>query len=62
MSGEKSHHVYETYKNTVMPYVHHSCAKAADMAQATMCTYPHFRTGKCVLRCCVDCQCINIPD
>ena len=38
-SGEKSHHIYETYKNTVMPHVRHIYAKASDMAQATMYTY-----------------------
>ena len=49
-----------------MPYGRHIYAKAADVAQATMCAYlqydhalPHW---KCVLRCCADCPCINIPD
>ena len=36
------------------------------MENATMCTYPqseHALTHwKCVLRCCNDCPCINIPD
>ena len=36
----KKNHKYETYKNTVMPHVRHSYAKASDMAKATMCTYP----------------------
>ena len=26
-SGEKEHHIYETYKNTVMPHVRHIYAK-----------------------------------
>ena len=39
-SGEKSHHVYETYKNKVMPHRHHIYAKASDTAKAKMCTYP----------------------
>ena len=38
-SGEKSHHIYETYKNTVMPHGRNIYAKSADMAQATLCTY-----------------------
>ena len=65
-SGEKSHHIYETYKSTVMPYGRHIYAKASDMARATMCTYPQsdhaLPQWKCVLRCCADCLCINIPD
>ena len=39
-SGEKSHHIYETYKNTVMPHGRHIYAKEYDIAQATMCAYP----------------------
>ena len=65
-SGEKSNHIYETYKNTVMTHGRHIYAKTSDMAHATMCTYtksdyaiPHW---KCVLRCCADCTCINLPD
>ena len=38
--GEKAHHIYETYKNTVMAYGRHIYAKSSDMTQATMCTYP----------------------
>ena len=30
-SGEKSHHVYERYKNNVMPHGRHIYAKASDM-------------------------------
>ena len=30
-SGEKAHHIYEAYKNTVMPHEHHMHAKAYDM-------------------------------
>ena len=41
-SGEKAHHIYKTYKNTVMPYGRHIYAKASDMENATMCTYPHY--------------------
>ena len=36
------------------------------MANATMCAYPQSEHSlphwKCVLRCCNDCPCINIPD
>ena len=65
-SGEKSHHIYTTYKNTVMPHGSHIYAKASDMANATMCAYPHSDNAlphwKCVLRCCNNCPCINIFD
>ena len=30
-SGEKENHIYETYKNMVMPYGHHIYAKASDI-------------------------------
>ena len=49
-----------------MPHRRHIYAKASDMAIATMCTYhqsDHALTHwKCVLWCCADCPCINIPD
>ena len=39
--------------------------KVSNMANATMCAYPHSGNAiphwKCVLRCCADCPCINIP-
>ena len=64
-SGEKAYHIYETYKNTVMPHGHHINAKASDMTKAKMCKYPHsdhvFPHWKFVLRYCADCPCINIP-
>ena len=48
-----------------MPHGCHICAKASDMAKATMCTYhlsylalPHW---KFVLWCCADFPCINLP-
>ena len=59
MPGEKAHHIYTTYKNTVMPHGRNIYAKAPDMENATMCAYtqsdnalPHW---KFVLRCCDDC-------
>ena len=39
-SGEKAHHIYGTNKNTVMPHGRHIYAKASDMANSRMCTYP----------------------
>ena len=39
-SGEKIHHVYEAYKNTVIPHGCHIYAEEYNIAQATMCTYP----------------------
>ena len=49
-----------------MPHGRHIYAKASDMANATMCTYPHSDHAiphwKCVLRCCADCHSINLPD
>ena len=66
MSGEKAHHIYEIYKNTVIPYGHHIYTKASDTTKATMCTYPQSDHAlphwKCELRCCADCPYINLPD
>ena len=49
-----------------MPHGRHIYAKASDMANATICTYSHSDDAlphwKCVLRCCADCPCINLPD
>ena len=65
-SGEKAHQIYTTYKNTVMPHGSHIYATASDMVNATMFTYPQSEHAlphwKCVLRCCADFLCINIPD
>ena len=47
-----------------MPHDNDIYAKASDMANATMCTYPQSDNAlprwKCVLRYCADCPCINI--
>ena len=44
---------YETYKNAVMPHVHHIYAKASDMTKEKMCEYPQSDNAlphwKCVL-------------
>ena len=65
-SGEKSHHTYETYKNTVMPHGRHIYAKASDMTNAIMYTYPQSGNAlpqwKCVLRYCSERLYIHIPD
>ena len=65
-SGEKAHHIYTTYKNTVMPHGSHIYAKSSDISNATICTYPQSEHAlphwKCVLRCCAEFPCINIPD
>ena len=65
-SGEKSHHIYERCKNIVMPYGRHIYAKASDMANSTMWTYPQSYHAlphwKCVLWCFVDCPYTNLPD
>ena len=65
-SSEKVNHMYETYKNTVMPQGIHIYAKAYDMEKAKMCTYtqsdhalPHW---KGVLLCCAKLPCVNLPD
>ena len=36
-SSEKSHHIYETFKNTLMTHGRHIYAKTSDMAQDTIC-------------------------
>ena len=65
-SGEKSHHIYETYKNTVIPYGRHVYAKGSYMSKAKMCTYPQsdhtLPHWKCVFRYFSDCPCINLTD
>ena len=65
-SGEKAHHIYETYKNTLIPHGLHIYSKASEKAKATMYTYPQsdhtISHWKCVLRCCSECTYINLPD
>ena len=49
-----------------MPHGRHIYSKASDMENAKMCAYPHSDNSlphwKCVLRCCAECPCINLPD
>ena len=49
-----------------MPHGCHIYAKASDMVNGTMCTYPQSDHAiphwKCVLRCCAKCTCINLTD
>ena len=65
-SSEKSHHIYETYKNTVMPHGRDIYAKASDMSKAKMYTYPQSDHAiphwKCVFQCFAECPCIDHPD
>ena len=65
-SGEKAHHIYETYKNILMPHGHHIYAKASDMVQATMSAYPQsdnaLQQWKHLLRYCDERPCIKITD
>ena len=65
-SGEKSHHIYETYKNTVMPTGCHMYSKESGMEKATICIYPQSDHAlphyKFLLQYCANCPCINIPD
>ena len=65
-SGEKSHHIYETYKNIVMPHGRHICSKSSDMENSTMCTYPKSEHTlphwKCVFWCCAKYPHINLTD
>ena len=61
----KNHTTYMKHIKNVMPHGHHIYAKASDRSKATMCTYPQSDNAlpnwKCVLRCCADCPCINLP-
>ena len=49
-----------------MPHGRHIYAKAFDITNPTMSTYPQSDHAlphqKCVLRCCSECPCINLPD
>ena len=50
----------------MIPHGRNIYAKEYDMANATMCADPHSDRAlphwKCVLRCCVKCPSINLPD
>ena len=50
----------------IIPHGRHIYAKAYDMEQATVCTYPQpdnaLTHWKCVLRWCAECPCINLTD
>ena len=49
-----------------MPHKRHNYTKASDMEKAKICVYPQYDRAlphwKCLLQCCTDCPCINIPD
>ena len=64
-SGDKAHHRYTTYKNTVIPHGRHIYSKASYMENSTLFTYhqscnalPHWKR---VLWCCSLCPHINLP-
>ena len=63
-SGEKQIHIFETYKNTVIPYGRQIYAKLYDMTKETMCPYSHSDNAlthrKC--RCGAKCPSVNLPD
>ena len=65
-SGERENHIYKKYKNIVIPHGRHIYYKEFDMAKDTICAYPQSDHAlphwKCVLRCCDNCTCINLPD
>ena len=50
----------------MIPHGRHIYSRAYDMAKATMYAYPQsdhaLSNWKCVLRCCCDFPCINLPD
>ena len=62
----KNHITYMKHINTVMPHGHHIYFKESDMAKTTMCKYPQSAHAlphwKCVLRCCVEFPCNNLPE
>ena len=57
--------LFETYKYTLIPNGIHIYATKFDMDIATMCEYPPYQHGfphwKCVLYCCANYPCIDIP-
>ena len=63
---KKKIHIYETYKNKVMPHGHHIYAKLYAMANSIMCAYPHSYNAltlwKCVFWCFTKCTSVNLPD
>ena len=62
--GKKKIHIYETYKNTVIPHRRHIYDKAYDTANATICEYSQLYHAlsrwKCLLRCCAKGPRINL--
>ena len=62
----EKHITYMKHINTVIPHGHHIYAKASDMANATMCTYPQSNHAlphwKCILQCCAEFPYINLPE
>ena len=63
---EKVNHIYETYKNTVMPHGRHIYARASDIAKSKMCVYPQSYHSlphwKYVIRGCAKYPSVNLPE
>ena len=63
-SGEMVNRLFETYKNSVMPYGNHMFHTESDIAMATMCEYPSSKYElphwKCVLSCCALCPRVDL--
>ena len=63
-SGEMDSHIFETYKNYVMPHDFNIHQTAYEMAMDTMWAYPLYQHTsahcKYMLRCCLKCPRIDI--
>ena len=63
---EMDNHLFETYKNSVIPHGLHIYETSSDMAMAIVCAYPPsqhaFPHWKCVLHCCSHFPYIDLPD
>ena len=42
-SCEMANRIFETYKNSTMPHVHHRYKTVSGMTMATMCAYPSYQ-------------------
>ena len=64
-SGENPNHLFETYKNSVIPHGKNVFQTAPGMVMIKLCVYPSSNYAlpnhKCVLRCCAQYQRIDLP-
>ena len=62
---EKNNRLFETYKKYVMTHGNHIYATASDTTMAKICAYPPYQHAltscKCVLHCCTNFLCIDLP-